>query len=118
MRKIGYARVSSTHQNLDRQGGALRAERVNVIFGEKTSGKTVKGSPKLEKAIDELGKAMCWSWPSGTAALDRCSMHPPDRTTPADRAPQRMAAGESCGAIGKTMGVHHATIAQVGRLLG
>src|SRR5215813_14261273 len=55
MRKIGYCRVSLTHQNLDRQLGALRAERVDVIFREKASGRSVKGRPELEKAIDELG---------------------------------------------------------------
>jgi DNA invertase Pin-like site-specific DNA recombinase len=31
MRKIGYARVSAAAQNLNRQLGALRAERCNVI---------------------------------------------------------------------------------------
>jgi len=40
---------------LDRQIGALRAERVDVIFREKASGKTVKGGAELERAIDELG---------------------------------------------------------------
>jgi len=30
MRKIGYARVSSASQNLDRQVAALRAERVEL----------------------------------------------------------------------------------------
>jgi DNA invertase Pin-like site-specific DNA recombinase len=55
MRKIGYARVSTTTQNLDRQIGALRAEKCNEIFREKGSGKAVSGRPQLEKAIDELG---------------------------------------------------------------
>jgi DNA invertase Pin-like site-specific DNA recombinase len=55
MRKIGYARVSSPHQNLDRQIGALRAERCDEIFREKASGKDIKNRPQLEKAIDELG---------------------------------------------------------------
>jgi DNA invertase Pin-like site-specific DNA recombinase len=55
MRKIGYARVSSTSQSLDRQVAALRAERVDVIFREKASGKAIKDRPGLEKAIDELG---------------------------------------------------------------
>src|SRR5262245_44261023 len=54
-RKVGYCRVSSTHQNLDRQIGALRAERVEVIYREKASGKSVKRRPELERAIDELG---------------------------------------------------------------
>ena len=55
MRKIGYARVSSSHQSLDRQIAALRAERCDRIFREKASGKSVKGRPELEKAIDQLG---------------------------------------------------------------
>src|SRR4051812_31852453 len=56
MRKIGYARVSSVAQNLDRQIGALRSERCAEIFREKASGKTARGRPQLEKAIDALGK--------------------------------------------------------------
>jgi DNA invertase Pin-like site-specific DNA recombinase len=55
MRKIGYARVSSSHQSLDRQIAALRTERCQSIFREKASGKSTKGRPELEKAIDELG---------------------------------------------------------------
>jgi hypothetical protein len=42
-------------RNLDRQLGALRAERCEVIFAEKMSGKSLKGRPQLEKAIDALG---------------------------------------------------------------
>lgn len=56
MRKIGYARVSTVTQNLDRQISALRTEGCDVIFREKASGKSVKGRPELEKAIDQLGK--------------------------------------------------------------
>jgi DNA invertase Pin-like site-specific DNA recombinase len=59
MRKIGYCRVSSSNWNLDRQLGALRAERVDVIFREKASGKGVKDRPELGKAIDELGQGDC-----------------------------------------------------------
>ena len=54
MRKIGYARVSSSTQNLDRQIGALRAERCHEVYREKASGKAIKGRPQLEKAIDAL----------------------------------------------------------------
>lgn len=53
--KIGYARVSTTDQNLDRQIAALRAEGCEKIYREKASGKTVKGRPELDKAIDALG---------------------------------------------------------------
>src|SRR5215467_10200841 len=56
MRKIGYARVSTSTQNLDRQMGALRAERCHEVYREKASGKAVKGRPQLEKAIDALGR--------------------------------------------------------------
>lgn len=52
---IGYARVSTVHQNLDRQLGALRALGCATIFAEKASGKDVKGRPELFKAIDALG---------------------------------------------------------------
>jgi len=52
---IGYARVSTLHQNLDRQLGTLRAAGCTRIFAEKASGKDTKGRPELEKAIDALG---------------------------------------------------------------
>jgi DNA invertase Pin-like site-specific DNA recombinase len=55
MRRIGYARVSTTGQNLDRQIAALRSECCSEIFREKVSGKNVSNRPQLEKAIDELG---------------------------------------------------------------
>jgi DNA invertase Pin-like site-specific DNA recombinase len=55
MRKIGYARVSTTGQNLDRQIAALRSEGCDVIFREKASGRDIKNRPQLEKAIDALG---------------------------------------------------------------
>ncbi|SLN72102.1 Transposon gamma-delta resolvase [Roseovarius albus] len=52
---IGYARVSTQSQNLDRQIGALNGAGVDRIFREKATAKTVKGRPQLEKAIDALG---------------------------------------------------------------
>jgi DNA invertase Pin-like site-specific DNA recombinase len=55
MRKVGYCRVSSVQQNLDRQLGALRAEGVDVLYREKVSGNSVKNRPELERAIDALG---------------------------------------------------------------
>lgn len=53
--KIGYARVSTKGQNLDRQIAALRAAGIDQIYREKASGKAVRGRPELEKAIDALG---------------------------------------------------------------
>ena len=181
MRKIGYARVSSSAQNLDRQLGALRAERCHEIFREKASGKAVKGRPELEKAIDALGKGDIlivaeWdratrSMMDGVAIIERIHargalikvLDKPhlDLTTPIGRgfiaflsalaederqriqkrandgrkaarargarfgrkpklsehqqaeALKRLAAGESCRQIGKTLGVHHATVSRL-----
>ena len=59
MKKIGYARVSSKDQNLDRQIAALRAEGCDIIYREKASGKSVHGRPELERAIDQLGTGDC-----------------------------------------------------------
>jgi DNA invertase Pin-like site-specific DNA recombinase len=55
MRKIGYARVSGSQQNLDGQIAALRTAQCDEIYREMASGKSVKGRPQLEKAIDALG---------------------------------------------------------------
>ena len=52
--KIGYARVSTQRQKLDRQIAALRAAGVGNIYCEKASGKSIKGRPQLDKAIDAL----------------------------------------------------------------
>jgi DNA invertase Pin-like site-specific DNA recombinase len=52
---IGYARVSATHQNLDRQLAMLKAEGCGRIFKEKLSGREVVRRPQLDKAIEALG---------------------------------------------------------------
>jgi len=178
MRKIGYCRVSSSHQNLDRQIGALRAEGVDAIYREKASGKSVKDRSELEKAIDQLGTGevlVLSEWDRCTRsmiaiiervhkrgasvkALDRDYL---DLTKPINRgilaflsalaederhrilkrandgrtaakakgtrfgrkpkltahqqaeALKRLAAGESCRSIARTMAVHHATVARL-----
>jgi len=53
--RIGYARVSSVDQNLDRQIASLRTAGCEVIYREKASGKNMKLRPELERAIDRLG---------------------------------------------------------------
>lgn len=42
MAKVGYARVSSEGQNLDRQADALNAARVEKVYSDKLSGKDTK----------------------------------------------------------------------------
>ncbi|MCM6809234.1 recombinase family protein, partial [Pediococcus pentosaceus] len=51
--KIGYARVSTTDQNLDRQIFALKKAGVQKIFEEKISGKNTE-RPKLKKMLEYI----------------------------------------------------------------
>src|SRR6478735_4283552 len=53
-RRIGYARVSTKAQDLERQIRALKAERVDEIFKDTASGKSLAGRPQLRKALDSL----------------------------------------------------------------
>jgi DNA invertase Pin-like site-specific DNA recombinase len=56
MTVIGYARVSTTDQNLDVQESALRAEGCEVIRSEKRSGTTTAGREELRTVLDFLRK--------------------------------------------------------------
>jgi DNA invertase Pin-like site-specific DNA recombinase len=53
--RIGYARVSAGHQNLDRQLAMLKAAGCKRVFKEKQSGRHGVRRPELEKAIEALG---------------------------------------------------------------
>ena len=52
---IGYARVTTIQQNLDRQLGALQAATCDQIFSDKVSRATTRNPPQLKKALDALG---------------------------------------------------------------
>src|SRR5215475_12749316 len=112
MRKIGYARVSTGSQNLDRQMSALRAERCHEVYREKASGKAVKSRPQLEKAIDALGRGDV----DGRAAARKRGVHmgrKPKLTDLQRRvACQRVAKGESARSIAREWGVAHTTVAR------
>ncbi len=51
--KIGYARVSTLEQSLDRQLDLLRAQGVDKIYTEKMSG-TKRERPELNKLLDRM----------------------------------------------------------------
>ena len=54
MAKIGYARVSSTGQKLDRQIELLKKAGATKIFKEKQSGAEIKNRPKLLEMLDYI----------------------------------------------------------------
>ena len=53
MSKIGYARVSTRDQNLDRQVEALEKCQVDRLFCDKMSGATTR-RPELQKMLDYI----------------------------------------------------------------
>src|SRR5262245_20762064 len=183
MKLVGYARVSSAGQNLDRQIAALLAAgcEKEMIYREKASGKDLKNRPQLERAIDALptnGVLVLAEWDratrsmsDGIAIIERVHKRGAsvkvlnrdylDLTKPINRgilaflsalaedvrhcimrranegrvaakakgihlgrrpkltpdqqaeARKRLAAGDSCRVIARTMAVHHATIARL-----
>jgi len=56
-RRIGYARVSTKTQELERQIRALKAERCDEILKDTASGMSLAGRPQLRKALDSLAPA-------------------------------------------------------------
>jgi len=69
---IGYARVSASHQNLDRQIALLKRAGCKKIFKEKRSGREGIKRPQLEKAIDALSRGdvlIVAEWDRATRSL-------------------------------------------------
>lgn len=51
--KIGYARVSTTDQNLERQLDMLRQQGTEIIFQEKMTG-TKRDRPELNRLLSHM----------------------------------------------------------------
>ncbi len=69
---IGYARVSTQAQNLDRQLASLNAAGCTRIFAEKASGKSLHNRPELERAITALptgGTLVIAEWDRATRSM-------------------------------------------------
>ena len=56
---IGYARVSTTDQNLEIQIAALKAAGSDVIRSENRSGSSTNGRTELQTVLDFLRKGDC-----------------------------------------------------------
>jgi DNA invertase Pin-like site-specific DNA recombinase len=56
MTKIGYARVSTTEQDLDVQLAALKAAKCDVVRSEKRSGTSTNGRDELKTILDFIHK--------------------------------------------------------------
>jgi DNA invertase Pin-like site-specific DNA recombinase len=58
-RLIGYARVSTKAQDLNRQHQTLRAHGCKIIYADKASGQGMVGRPQLAKALAALEPGDC-----------------------------------------------------------
>ena len=77
---IGYARVSTQAQNLDRQLASLNAAGCTRIFAEKASGKSLQNRPELERAITALptgGTLVIAEWDRAPLDAGRHRHHDP-----------------------------------------
>lgn len=67
-----YARVSSQDQNIDPQIAALHADGVDKVLREKATGKDLRNSREIERAIDTLptkGGLVLAEWDRATRSL-------------------------------------------------
>ena len=78
---IGYARVSTTDQDLTLQLAALKAAGCEIIRREKASARSTKGRTELDTVLDFLRKGDDWwlrgstGWPARWVIFKTSSGH-------------------------------------------
>ncbi|MER9726599.1 MULTISPECIES: recombinase family protein [unclassified Mesorhizobium] len=73
MTRIGYARTSTTDQNLAAQIAALKAAGCEVIREEQKSGSTLEGRPQLNTILDFIHAGETLVVTGSTGWPDRCA---------------------------------------------
>jgi predicted site-specific integrase-resolvase len=71
-RLLGYCRVSTEAQDLNRQRQALKAYGCKLVFEDKASGKSLAGRPQLARVRTSCDREIPWCWQNGIEPRAAC----------------------------------------------